>query len=157
MNTALINGVLNASYPEEFHVMDDKEMLEVYKNENPDRWCIRNKERGMILSVFWFKSFALLVKIADAKVAVRRIANTLEKALGNMNFERGDLYARSLCGQKAWGFSYEYTLNDVDQHCEVVMLKHKSSTYTVYYYSDKDKDEENRRLFEAFLGTLSFE
>ena len=157
MNNALIDDTLRVSYPEGFHVMDEQEMQEAYKNDNPCRWCIRDKERGMMLSVFWFKSFALLVRIADAKAAVRKIASSMEKALGGMNYERGDLYARDICGQKAWGFGYEYTLNEVDQHCEVIMLKNKSSTYTVYYYSDKDKDEENRIVFEEFLGTFVFE
>ncbi|MBQ3404308.1 MAG: hypothetical protein IJG63_02680 [Oscillospiraceae bacterium] len=161
MNKALINNELSLSYPDGFQLMDREELKNAYLDDNPDRWGIRDGERHGLISVWWHESGQMLSSFARHFGGVKSIAKSIEaklrKGFRRNNYKFGGFFPTQLCGEEAHGLRYEYSVGDIAQYAETIVVQHKNRCYTVYYYARKDGDPSNHRLFEDILSSMSFE
>ena len=154
MNHALIHNELSLSYPDGFHEMDPEEMKRLYQDDNPDRWGIWDQERHIIVAVLWHDSNAFLAALAGAKDVAKSTEKRLKKGLKNHGYQFGGFYQADLCGRDAWGLRYSYHIGDVVQASEALVLKRKSTCYTIYYYAREELDQISRPVFESILRSI---
>ena len=68
MTESIINGEMKVRVPDGFEIMDAETLKEAYMDDNPDRWGIRDRERHMIISVFYHRSSPALLTLPMSKV-----------------------------------------------------------------------------------------
>ena len=157
MKTALINNELSLSYPDSFQVMNEDDMRKAFQDDNPCRFCIRDTDRHLLVSVLWHKSGRLLSAIADPKSVAQGTDAKLKKALKNSRYQNTGYFQRELCGKKTTGFTYEYVVSDIPMSSEVVVLKHKEVCYTIYWYARKSNPASDHQIFEDILQSVSLQ
>ncbi len=154
--TACINEELYLDYPTGFHVMSTEELHDVYLDENPNRWGIWDKDRHMIVAVFWNRANALLAAVASAKDTAKSIEKTMRKEMKPLDYRSNGFFEREVCDLNAYGFRYGYVKEGTHQDAQAVVVKHGNVFYTVYYYGRKDM-EGSEELFDRILDTMHFE
>ena len=158
MTEYLINNTVQLSCPEGFHEMDSDELRQVYLDDNSNRWGIWDKEKHIIISVFWHRSSGLLMKLAgDAENVAKSTEGKLRHSLKNNNYHCEGFFTLSLNGKNAAGFRYNYTVQDVKQTGDVILMLHGKECYTVYYYARKDGPESDHEIFEQVLDSIRFQ
>ena len=157
MTESIINGEMKVRVPDGFEIMDAETLKEAYMDDNPDRWGIRDRERHIVISVFYHRSSPALVKIAgNAGAVAKSTQSKLKKGLKDYAYSFGKYFDCTAGDLKASGFTYEYELKGIRQKAETVVAIKGNCCYTFYYYARKDGSPEDRRLFEDFLGSVSF-
>ena len=157
MNQAVIHGQLFLVYPDGFHVMDVEELNQAFLDDNPNRWGIWDRERHIIIAVFWHESSAILSALAGAKDVAKSTEKRLRKGLKRYGYESRGSFTTTLCGQETCGFRYAYRVGDVFQSAETVILKHGTCCYTIYYYAREEKDLVSYPVYEQVLRSLRLE
>lgn len=151
---ALLNDELSVAIPGGFHVMDGAEEQRVFMENARDRWAIWNTHRHIIISIMWNESNKLVSKFVNTKDLIKRIENKAHKSYKANDYQCGEIYETQLCGEPAHGLCYEYVIQDVGQVSEVLVFKHETCCYTIYYYARKDDAEESRKVFQELLDSL---
>ena len=154
MNQAVIRNELTLSYSDGFREMDREELKRVYQDETPDRWGIWDQERHIIVAVFWHESHALLSALAGANDVAKSTEKKLRKGLKRYGYCCDGFFSEALCGEEAPGFRYTYQIGDVTQTAEVLVLKRKTTCYTIYYYAREDLAAASRPVFAEILDTM---
>ena len=158
MNDVTLNGELCLSYPDGFHVLDADEMARVFPNDGPNRWGIWDTERHMIVSVQWHESNVLLAGLVSTKDLARRVAAEAGKAYKSNDYEVGELYQTTLCGEEAWGVSFRYEVSGVYQIAYAIVFKHvvetTNCTYTLSFFEREENAEASEQVFRALLDSL---
>ena len=75
MSDATIYGGLSLTIPEGFHVMDVAELKRAYMDDNKDRWGIADKDRHIMVAVFWHESGGLVSALATDLLSPRAETN----------------------------------------------------------------------------------
>lgn len=157
MQETIINQELRLAYPEGFAPIDREELDRLYQDENHNRWGIRDRDRHVIVTVFWHRTNALLVSLADAKSIAKATEGKLRRGLKQHGYQFEGFFPTEVCGVATQGFRYSYRVEDVDQVGEIIILKRKAVCYTLYYYARKESALEGYPLFEEILRSLSFQ
>ncbi len=155
MNNALLHNELSVSFPEGFHVMDRDEMKKLYLDDNPNRWGIWDTERHIIITVFWHQTNGILAALADEKSVAQSTESRLSRGLKKYHYKCLGFFSTPLCGQEVPGFRYEYTLGDVVQVGETILLKQGKTCYTIYYYERKNRSYSDHEVFEEVLRSIA--
>ena len=157
MNQAVINGELNVSWPDGFQELSREDLKKLYLDDNPDRWGIRNESKHCVFSVFYHKANPLLSILASD---VKEIAEATEKKLRagyrGHDYRLEGFHSRRIAGLPAEGFRYTYVLNRIEESCETYIMKKGRVTYTVYWYTRKEREAGNQPLLEDLLNSLKF-
>lgn len=157
MQAAFLHNELHLEYPEVFHVMSEEEQLKAYVDNNPNRWCIRDSERHIMISVFWHDSNKLLVKLTSAKSLAKRAESHSKRAYKKYGYALLGFFSREVAGTETEGFQYEYTLNGKELVGKTIVLKHGSTCYMLYWYAPKSEEGPSAELFDEFLSSLTFD
>ena len=156
MNTALVNNKMQFSYPDGFSVLSDEEIRQLYQTDNPDIYAIRNTERHITLAVFHHKTNTFLVKLASAKDVAKSTESRIRKGMKQAGYQLIGFNSREAAGQTGEGFRYQYSVQGIGQQCDVLVLKHQDTCYTVYYYTRPELSEENQKVYDDILDSITF-
>ena len=153
---------LSLAYPEGFHVMSEAESYEVFGGDSPERWSIWDKDRHAIISVQMHESKpGLFRKITSPFELAERAEKAARKAYADGGYTSGSFQEREIAGEKACGFDFGYTVDDVVQigRIDVFMkpIKRGTHCYTLFLHSSKANAEENLAIYEEFLASFKFE
>ena len=157
MSRTVVNGEVSLDVPEGFRILGKDELDTLYADSNPDRWGMSDDGRGMILSVFWHRSGALVSSIASANDACRSTERRLAKGLGAYGYSLEGFYRREVCGLEAHGFRHRYAVDGEERICEVTLFKSGRVCYTVYCYSSAKGEQENRQILTGIVDSMSLE
>lgn len=152
MKTAIFNKIISIEYPDDFYEMD-KEEISKYFGGDMLRFAIRNVEKHVIMSIGKTNKSILNI-FATPKSVLSNAENTLKVNLNN--YTRLDSFEVEMLSKKGNGMSFKYKANDqnIEQFCEMAIIKYKSEFYITYCLSRFDDVKENEELFRAFRGSL---
>lgn len=156
MQQATIHDRLEISYPDSFRTMTADELRQAYGMDYADMWGIRDEENHIILAVIWKESSEMLQKLASSKSLAKRVDGKLRKALRKQGYRAGEHFERPIAGQSAPGFGYSYQAQGVAQACEAIVLREGNCTFTLYYYTRSELEQDNRPTYESMLSSLRF-
>lgn len=152
MNEEMINGVFAVTVPEGFHVMDEEELKRIYAGQSPDRWCLRNDETGMTISVMWGRISPILAAIVNLDATAARTQEAMARHL--QDFRRIDDVSPQIAGQKSRGFCYEYTTDGQPYVGEWLVMRYKKFAYTISYYAKNSGQQAAWEIFDALLDSI---
>lgn len=152
----LLNGALSLAYPDGFHEMDRSELTQAFQDDNPDRWGIWDRERHIIIAVFWHRSGRLVSRLAKEKDIVKSTEMKVRRGMKQSGYECSAFFSLQAAGRPAEGFRYTFAVQGIRQCAETVVLKDGNTCYTLYYYAREDGPAEDRRVFEEALASLKF-
>jgi len=156
MTAETINGDLKVMVPDGYRVMSAEEMKAMFLDENPNRWAMRNEVMHHTVAVFYHKSNPFLSMLADAKSVAESTQLRLAEGLLSHQYRKGESFPLTVCGQKAYGFTYRYVNHEVPTDGTVIVFKHGNICYTVYGYSAQDYTDANRPVFESTCNSMQF-
>ncbi len=157
METAQIHGGLTVGIPEGFHVMDDAELKLRFPDGIAERWAIRDEERHIVFTIIWHDApSGLLAKLVSTRSLAERVEKLTAKSLKHRGFRLAGRVDRELCGTEAKGFSCGYTVQDVSQSAEIIVLRNGLTCYTLYCIMQSDCLDQARPAYEEILASLSF-
>ena len=157
METARIHGGLTVGIPEGFHVMDDAELKLRFPDGIAERWAIRDEGRHVVFTIIWHDApSGLLAKLVSTRSLAERVEKLTAKSLKHRGFRLAGRVDRELCGTEAKGFSCGYTVQDVSQSAEIIVLRNGLTCYTLYCIMQSDCLDQARPAYEEILASLSF-
>ena len=157
METMQIHGGLTVGIPEGFHVMDDAELKLRFPDGIAERWAIRDEERHIVFTIIWHDApSGLLAKLVSTRSLAERVEKLTAKSLKHRGFRLAGRVDRELCGTEAKGFSCGYTVQDVPQSAEIMVLRNGLTCYTLYCIMQSDCLDQARPAYEEILASLSF-
>ena len=156
MGSTVLHDELSLSFPDSFEVMGDDELREGYLDDNPNRWGIWDRQRHVIIVVYWHDSNALLARMVSTKGLAERAERLMAKSYAGHGFQLGGFFEMEVAGHEARGFSYRYDLRGVGQSAETVVLKHGKCCYTLYYYAREGGKPSDHEAFENVLESMRF-
>jgi len=151
-----INRELNIMVPDGYRVMSAEEMTAMFLDDNPNRWAMRNEANHHTVAVFYHKSNPFLSLLADTKSVAESTQLRLAEGLFSHQYQKGEFFPSTICGQKAYGFTYRYINHDVPTDGTVIVFKHGNICYTIYGYSAETYTAANRPVFEAICDSMKF-
>ena len=158
VNDVKLNNELCLTYPDGFHVLDEEEMNRVFPLDVPNRWAIWDIDRHIIISVQWHEANALLARLVSTKDLAKRVAAEAAKAYRANEYEVGELYQTTLCGEEAWGISFKYEVAGVFQIAHALVFKHAventNCTYTLSFYEREENAEASEQVFQDLVASL---
>ena len=157
MNTVTLNDALSITYPKGFHVMDEAEEVMVFQQKLPERWAIWDTKRHIIINVQWHRAHGLLLKVADPKDLAKRIGRIARKTYRKLDYRDETLFETEVCGRKAAGIRYAFTIDGVSQVSEAIVFKGASCSYTIYYTAREANDTASHKVFDRILASLSLD
>ena len=152
MKTVIFNKIISIEYPDDFYEMD-KEEISKYFGGDMLRFAIRNVEKHVIMSIGKTNK-SILNLFATPKNVLSNAENTLKVNLNN--YTRLDSFEVEMLSKRGNGMSFKYKANDqnIEQFCEMAIIKYKSEFYITYCLSRFDNVKENEELFRAFRRSL---
>ena len=156
MATTLIHDQLALTYPDSFAVMGADELREGYLDDNPNRWGIWDRNRHVIIVVYWHDSNAFLARLVSTKDLAKRAQKLVAKAYAGHGYQLGQFFETQVGGQQAHGFGYRYDLQGTGQVAEAVVTKYGKCCYTLYYYAREEGSPTDREVFKDVLQSASF-
>ena len=85
-----------------------------------------------------------------------RVEKLTAKSLKSRDYRFAGRVSRELCGTEALGFSCGYTVQDVPQSAEIMVLRNGLTCYTLYCIMQSDCLDQARPAYEEILASLSF-
>ena len=157
-NHVLLNEELNLYWPDGFSVMTKEELKAALRTEDPEKFGIHDKERHIILFVWWHISNPLIVKLAgNIQNVVKQTEKKLKKTYKDHQYRFLGFFPTKVCGYEAYGLRFEYTLGEITQICETIQFIYKSCCYTISYYTRPELDEQNQPVLQEILESISLE
>ena len=152
MKTVIFNKIISIEYPDDFYEMD-KEEISKYFGGDILRFAIRNVEKHVIMSIGKTNK-SILNLFATPKSVLSNAENTLKVNLNN--YTPLNSFEVEMLSKRGNGMSFKYKANDqnIEQFCEMAIIKYKSEFYITYCLSRFDNVKENEELFRAFRRSL---
>ena len=137
MSEAIINNEIKLKYPDHYEVLNEEKLRELYKNDDSNRWAVRNTEEHVTISVLWQGYNKVLAALADLKTTAKRNEQLMSNGLRSYGYKCNGYISDYVCGQTAQGYCYEYEIEGISQH---------------YYYSHRQSYAECQRNRSAIYA-----
>ena len=158
MNTTVLNGQLQVSYPDGFRQMDAEELGRLFPKQVATSWGIWDTDRHIVVTVLWNESNALLSKLVSNKDLAKRLRKHLTKAYANNGFRAQGIVKTEISGTQACGFDFAYQVEGIDQVGEIMVFRHVEGhtccCYTIYYYTREERAAQSREVLEEILASM---
>lgn len=151
---AIINNEIKLSYPEHYDVLSGDEMRELYKNDDTNRWVVRNKDEHVTIAVLWQSYNRIVAALADLKSTAVRNEQLMSNGLRAYNYKCDEFISEEVCGQKAQGYCYEYEIDGIIQHAKTLLFKAGKNIYGITCYTRGPMSEYAANLFGEVLASI---
>ncbi len=153
MDNILINGKLQMSLPDGFHVMDEEERSGLRVLMSGPFIAFTDPQRHIIATVGWKNAgiASLILRASDiASGSEKQIAKGMQKyAYVSEGFSE-----RNVGGTGASGFGYRYTPDEgIGMYGETHVLKKGRTVYFFNVYVRDELREESIRVWDDILGS----
>lgn len=152
MNTAVFGDKLTLSYPDGFHVMDraEKNSLQFFGGSTGE--CLSDPERHILISIGWKAIGGLSALLITAKDAAKKMETSIRKPMQNYGYRLNEFAAKSIGGEQAEGFSYEYESQGTHMYGESYAVKQARTFYYLNFYARKELLEESQNVWNMILS-----
>ena len=151
-----LNQVLDLSYPEGFHILDEAERSKLQFIADGPGEVLSDPDRHITMSFGWntLNGFtALLIGTHDVAMKMKTAIASSSAPYGYK--EEQDL-KRPLGGQTAEGIRFTYTAQDVPMTGESYVVKYKKTLYYFHYYTRTALWETNKPVWDSILDSVSW-
>ena len=147
---------LQLTYTEDFHEMNESEKagLNFYK-EGPGV-CLSNPEKHIIITIGYKKSAFASVMI-NVKEAAEKAEEKISVPMKAYGYELEGFTDYELAGEKACGYRYNYTSQDIGMTGETVVVKHRKAFYYLNFYARTELLDESLKIWQDILSSIGWQ
>ena len=153
MERITLNNELNFSYPEDFHIMDEKELSGITFLQEGPGYCLRSPEKHIMIAAGYKKGGFFVSLLLDSLSMAKRMEGQVEKALSAGGYRMECPLSRRIAGKTADGFRYRYEVSGVGMTGESYILKYRKNFYFFHVYVRENLKEESLAVWNAFLDS----
>lgn len=149
-----LNNILDLTYPEGFHVLSDEERGKLQYLANGPGETLSDPDRHMMLSFGWqpLNGFtALLIGIHDVSMKMKTL---ITASMAHLRFKEEKDLKRTIGGEKAEGFRFSYTAQEIPMTGESYVVKYKKTLYYFHYYTRTEFREGNQAVWDGILDSV---
>ena len=154
MKEAIINNEIRLYYPENYVILNEEELRELYKNDDPNRWVVRNKDEHIAIAVLWQGYNRALTALADLKATAKRNEQLMKNGLHGYSYKSNGFISQEVCNQTAQGYCYEYEVEGISQHARTLLFKVGRNIYGITCYTCGPMSEYAADLFNQILASV---
>ncbi len=151
-----LNEELTITYPDGFHVMNDEEKKKLNAIGGIGE-IITDPDKHIIISFGWKKVGGLISLLFSAENASREVEKNYQSTMKAYGYRSGDYFSRTIAGEEAEGFSFEYIAQEIEMYAESYVLKHNKGFYYIHYYSRTAVKADNATVLNDILDSAVFE
>ena len=146
---------LQLSYAEDFHEMDEKERSGLNFYKDGPGICLSNPEKHIIITVGWKKSSLASLMISE-KEAAEKAEENISVAMRNYGYTFEEFTDHILDGEKACGYRYHYTAQNISMTGETVVVKFKKVFYYLNFYARTELLDESLKIWQEMLDSAKW-
>ena len=151
--TITLNNHFRLSYPDGFHVMDEKEREKLnFLLEGPGE-VLTDPERHIMISIGWKVPGGLTSMLVSVKDAAKSMEARVRKPMRSYGYQANGFVTKTVGGENAEGFCYEYEAQGTGMYAESYVLKHKRVFYYLHFYARRKLKDENLGIWAAMLSS----
>ena len=147
-----IDNVMHMEILEGFRQMTEQELRAQGANMSDQGVVYKDEDSHILLQIFW-KKIPLLGKNVPLEKTVELTAKQ-HRGMVPTYREHRDL-ENVIAGEKAVGFSYEYTVKDLEQVTVYYCLRYEKKYYAFSMTMRKENRERDAALFEEILHSVT--
>ena len=155
MMTKVKVNELQLAYTEDFHEMSESEKAGLHFYKDEAGVCLSAPEKHIIISVGWKKS-AVASLMINAREAAEKTEESISGPMKAYGYELEGFTDHVLDGEKACGFRYHYTSQDIGMTGETVVVKYKKVFYYLNLYARTELLEESLKIWQAMLDSAEW-
>ena len=157
MNGAVtLNNALVLSYPEGFHVMDEREREKLIIMGNGPWQGLSDPKRHISITVGWKALGSLSSRLLSTGDAVKDMKARIEKPMRAFGYSPGGHLSKDVGGERAEGFCYEYKAQGVGMYAESYVIKRKKVFYYLHFYARTESKSESLDTWNDILSSASW-
>lgn len=158
MSKAVVNQFISIDIPEGFHAMSAEELRQAYRDGNPNRWGMWDKERHVMVTIMW-KDYPRLMKLLmlDLKAVCQKNEQMAAKGYAGNSYECGGFFSPSVDGKPAEGYRFSYRVGDAEQSAETILFRQDMTVYSITLAGRTENREADRSLFDGIVVGISFQ
>ena len=145
----LIDHRWQMKLPQDFSQVSEEELRENRANMTDEGMVFRSEERHIFLQIFWKK-----VPMFGNMIALEKVVDLTVKQHQKVvpTYRSHKELSRDIAGQKAAGFSYEYTVQDMDQVTMYYLIRYEKKYYAFSCIMRKENQDRDAAFFQDILG-----
>lgn len=152
MAEAVMNKKIRVTVPEGFTQLTPYQVKQLTGTAGLDHMVFYDNARQIMIELMW-QSLPLLAFAAPLEKIIRNTAATYIKSIPSMR--DWTMLDRETAGMEAKGFSYDYTVNGVDQTSCYIGIKYKGKIYAFTCVARKEDEALCTRLFNELLDSVA--
>ena len=149
-----IHHELILDMPEGFHYLDARPSRALPDEGREGGWGMQSEDLGITITVLWQQRNPLLVWLADMKAMARRNEMDARRSYRDHGYQRKGFFSMRLDGKQAEGYSFTFSLKDVNRYAETVLVKHRENIYNITCFGNEQHREADRALFQNVLSSV---
>jgi len=155
MSREVINGTVEIEVPDGFHVMSAEELRQAYRNEDPNRWGMWDKERHIIVTVMWKAYRGLLgLFLSDLKEVCKKNEQLNSKGYAGHGYRCDGFFSLSVDGQQAEGYRFSYRVGDAEQSAETILMRQGKTIYSVTFAGRAENKAADQDVFAGIIAGI---
>ncbi len=152
MLQVMVNA-LRVSCPEGFREMNESEKAGLHFAMEAPGICLTNPEKHMVVSIGWVKSGMASLLLSE-KDAARKGEEKVSRLMKDLGYQLEEYPNRTLDEEKASGYRYHYTAQDIGMTGETLVAKHRKVFYYLNLYCRTELREESLKIWEEMLDAM---
>ena len=152
MSNILIHK-MEMTIPEGFYELGEEELARMNFLSNGPCVCLSDPERHMIISLGLKQTGRFASALLSAKDLGRNMEKQLKKWMRPYDYRPGDFREREIAGMSAFGFSYGYTVQDVEMYGESYAAKEGKVIYYLHLYAREALKEDSIAVWDKILSS----
>ncbi len=156
MAELVLNDVLHLTYPEGFHIMTNEELKEMAFVQKGPGECLFDPARHMMISFGWRKGSGFSYIRLKAKEIAHHDEKLVRQSMWKDRYSFECFSSRTIGGEQAEGFCYNYQDQKHNMSAESIVLKHNKFFYYFHVHTRSSVRGENLALWEDMLRNMHF-
>lgn len=154
MPKAILNSEFEITYPDTFHIMDDREMEEAnYYGEKP-KLCLKDPENHIIISFAFKKYGALAAALAGQKGTAESMQKKVSALMKNYGYSLTGFCTQKAGEYTADGFDYRYDAQGISMAAKSLVLKTGRTYYYIHCYYRQELADESLKIIDDMLSGI---
>lgn len=146
---------LKLSFMDGFREMTEDEIKQLNFYKDGPGVCVKDPQRHILITVGWNKTtFGTLM--ISAKEAAQNAESKISKPMQANGYQLDSFYERKLGGEKACGYRYHYTAQDIKMTGETWVVKRNKSFYYLNFYARTELEADSLEIWNQILDTADF-
>lgn len=156
MHTVVLGERLTISFPDGFHILDDKEKSKLqFVGDGPGE-CLSDSESHILISLGWKPIGSLPALLVSAKDAAKRMEASIRKPMQQYGYRLNEFTGKKIGGEQAEGFSYAYTAQNISMYGESYVIKRDRTLYYLHFYARSEYLTESLDIWNLILSSAEW-